>query len=59
VLECGLTGPALRMGLARAGFDPSVVPVLDGAFDVPKRDVVRHALAVRAAFARGSSRHTP
>jgi len=59
VLECGLTGPALRMGLARAGFDPSVVPVFDGAFDVPKRDVVRHALTVRAAFARGSSRHTP
>ncbi|WP_343992526.1 GNAT family protein [Terrabacter terrae] len=51
VLECGVTGPALRMGLARAGFDPSVVPVFDAAFDVPKRDVVRHALAVRAAFA--------
>lgn len=51
VLECGLTGPTLRTGLARAGFDPATVPVLDGAFDVPRREVVRHALTVRAAFA--------
>ncbi|MEW1954165.1 GNAT family protein [Terrabacter sp. NPDC080008] len=51
VVECGLTGPALRMGLARAGFDPSVVPVFPGGVDVPRRDVVRHALTVRAAFA--------
>ncbi|MFC7596877.1 GNAT family N-acetyltransferase [Terrabacter sp. GCM10028922] len=51
VVECRLTGPELRMGLARAGFDPSTVPVLEAAFDVSKREVVRHALAVRAAHA--------
>ena len=39
------------MGLARAGFEPSRVPVLEGATDVSKREVVRHALAVRAAYA--------
>jgi ribosomal-protein-alanine N-acetyltransferase len=39
------------MGLARAGFEPSGVPVLDHAVDVPKREVVQHALAVRAAYA--------
>ena len=41
----------LRMGLARAGFEPSGVPVLEGATDVSRREVVRHALAVRAAHA--------
>jgi imidazolonepropionase-like amidohydrolase len=51
VVECRLTGPELRMGLARAGFEPSGVPVLDHAVDVPKREVVQHALAVRAAYA--------
>ncbi len=51
VVECRASGPELRMGLARAGFDPSVVPVLDTAVDVPKAEVVRRALAVRAAFA--------
>ena len=51
VVECRATGPELRMGLARAGFDPSVVPVLDTAVDVPKAEVVRRALAVRTAFA--------
>jgi RimJ/RimL family protein N-acetyltransferase len=59
VVECRLTGPELRMGLARAGFEPSRVPVLEGATDVSRREVVRHALAVRAAHARGSGRHTP
>lgn len=51
VVECRVTEPELRMGLARAGFEPSGVPVIEGATDVPKRDVVRHALAVRAAYA--------
>ena len=30
VVECRLTAPELRMGLARAGFEPTSVPVLDG-----------------------------
>ena len=51
VVECRASAPELRMGLARAGFDPSVVPVLDAAVDVPKAEVVRQALAVRTAFA--------
>jgi ribosomal-protein-alanine N-acetyltransferase len=51
VVECRATRPEVRMGLARSGFAPSVVPVLDAAFDVPRREVVRQALAVRAAFA--------
>jgi ribosomal-protein-alanine N-acetyltransferase len=51
VVECRASPPELRMGLARAGFDPSVVPVLDAAVDVPKSEVVRRALAVRTAFA--------
>jgi len=51
VLECRLHGPELRTGLARAGFEPSRVPVIDGGADVSRRDVVRHALAVRAAHA--------
>ena len=51
VVECRLSGPELRMGLARAGFEPSGVPVLDHAVDVPRQQVVRHALAVRAAYA--------
>ncbi|MGW5238715.1 GNAT family N-acetyltransferase [Monashia sp. NPDC004114] len=52
VVECRLTGPELRMGLARAAFDPTSVPVFDSETDVSKRDVTRHALAVRAAFQR-------
>ena len=51
VVECRVSGPELRMGLARAGFDPSAVPVLEAAYDVPKQEVVRQALAVRAAHA--------
>jgi ribosomal-protein-alanine N-acetyltransferase len=51
VVECRLSGPELRMGLARAGYEPSGVPVLDNAVDVPRREVVRQALAVRAAHA--------
>ncbi|MEO7129829.1 MAG: GNAT family protein [Dermatophilaceae bacterium] len=44
-------GPELRMGLARAQFDPGVVPVIEAAFDVPKHEVTEIALRVRAAFA--------
>ena len=51
VVECRASRPELRMGLARAGFDPAIVPVLDAATDLPRGEVVRHALAVRAAFA--------
>ena len=51
VVECRASAPEVRMGLARSGFDPSVVPVIDAAVDVPRREVVRQALAVRAAFA--------
>ena len=51
VVECRASAPEVRMGLARSGFDPSVVPVLDAAVDVSRREIVRHALAVRAAFA--------
>jgi ribosomal-protein-alanine N-acetyltransferase len=51
VVEVRASAPELRMGLARAGFDPSVVPHLDAAFDLPRSEVVRHALAVRAAYA--------
>lgn len=51
VVECRLSGPELRIGLARAGFDPSNVPVLDAEADVTRRDVTRRALQVRAAYA--------
>ncbi|WP_323096940.1 GNAT family protein [Intrasporangium sp. YIM S08009] len=51
VVECRASAPEVRMGLARSGFDPSAVPILDAAVDVSRREVVRHALAVRAAFA--------
>ncbi len=51
VVECRASAPELRMGLARAGFDPSTVPMLASAVDVPKAEVARQALAVRAAFA--------
>jgi ribosomal-protein-alanine N-acetyltransferase len=37
------------MGLARAGFDPSAVPVFEAAYDVSKQEVVRRALMLRAA----------
>jgi ribosomal-protein-alanine N-acetyltransferase len=51
VVECRASTTEVRMGLARSGFDPSVVPVFDAAVDVPRREVVRRALTVRAAFA--------
>jgi ribosomal-protein-alanine N-acetyltransferase len=51
VVESRLDGPKLRTGLARAGCEPAGVPVIDGGTDVSRQDVVRHALAVRAAHA--------
>jgi RimJ/RimL family protein N-acetyltransferase len=51
VVEVRASVAELRMGLARAGFDPAVVPHLEAAFDLPRSAVVRHALAVRAAYA--------
>ncbi|MEO7448825.1 MAG: GNAT family protein [Humibacillus sp.] len=50
VVQCRAGRAEQRMGLARAGFDPLVVPVIEVAVGVSKPDVVRHALAVRAAF---------
>ena len=50
VVVCRATGPELRMGLARAQFDPAIVPVIEAAVDVPKREVTAIALRVRAAF---------
>lgn len=51
VVEGKVSGPELRMGLARAGVDPAVVPVLEPMEDASKRAVVDRALRVRAAFA--------
>jgi ribosomal-protein-alanine N-acetyltransferase len=51
IVECKVAGPELRMGLARAGVDPAVVPVFEPMQDASKRDVVERALRVRAAFA--------
>lgn len=50
VVETGVVGPELRMGLARAGLDPTVVPVFESAVNPTKEDVVRAALTVRAAY---------
>lgn len=51
VVEGKFNPAELRMGLARARFDPAQVPVLPAARDVSKRDVTVSALRVRAAFA--------
>jgi ribosomal-protein-alanine N-acetyltransferase len=51
VVGCRLDEPELQKGLARAGCEPARVPVIEGGTDVSRRDVVRHALAVRAAHA--------
>lgn len=51
VVECKVSPTELRMGLARARFDPAVVPVLPPATDVTKREAARLALTVRAAYA--------
>ena len=52
VVESRAGGPELRMGLARAGFEPATVPVIEATPVLARRDVTRHALAVRAAFQR-------
>ncbi|EWT01521.1 acetyltransferase [Intrasporangium oryzae NRRL B-24470] len=51
VVECKASPTELRIGLARARFDPTVVPVLPAASDVDRREVARLALTVRAAYA--------
>lgn len=51
VVEARVGGPELRMGLARAAFDPAAVPVFEAMEDASKRDVVEHALQVRASHA--------
>jgi ribosomal-protein-alanine N-acetyltransferase len=51
IIEGKVAGPELRMGLARARLDPTVVPVFAPMEDASKRDVVDRALQVRAAFA--------
>jgi ribosomal-protein-alanine N-acetyltransferase len=52
VVECRLAPPNLRLGLARARFDPAAVPVFDASEDLTRREVTRHALVVRAAYGR-------
>lgn len=51
VVVCKATGPELRMGLARARFDPAVVPVIDAPEEVTRAEVTHAALRVVAAFA--------
>ncbi|HET7399268.1 MAG TPA: GNAT family N-acetyltransferase [Intrasporangium sp.] len=51
VVECRLSPPELRIGLARARFDPAVVPVVSSASEADKREVAALALRVRAAYA--------
>lgn len=51
VVECRTSVAELRMGLARARFDPAVVPVLDPVEDVTRAEVTRTALETIAAFA--------
>ncbi|MDV3221626.1 GNAT family N-acetyltransferase [Intrasporangium sp.] len=51
VIEGKVSGPELRMGLARAGVEPAVVPVFEPMEVASKRVVVEKALQVRAAFA--------
>ncbi len=51
VVECCLPPAQVRAGLARAGFDPAVVPIVAAAPDVAAREVVAVALRVRAAYA--------
>lgn len=52
VIEAKVAGPQLRMGLARAQFEPTQVPVFEPVPDASKRLVAEKALAVRAAFAQ-------
>ncbi|WP_347355127.1 GNAT family N-acetyltransferase [Intrasporangium sp.] len=50
VVECHVSPVELRIGLARAGFDPARVPVIEPVADPSKREVVDIALRVRAAY---------
>lgn len=54
VVECRTSSAELRIGLARARFDPAVVPVLDPVEDVTRAQVTRAALEAIAAFAATS-----
>jgi len=51
VIEGKISGPELRMGLARARFEPAAVPVLVSRPHVSKQFVTQKALEVLAAFA--------
>lgn len=51
IVECKASPVELRIGLARARFDPAVVPVLPASTDVDRREVTRLSLMVRAAYA--------
>ncbi|MEO6997217.1 MAG: GNAT family protein [Terracoccus sp.] len=51
VLECRTGSAELRIGLARARFDPAIVPVLNPVEDVTRAEVTRAALGAIAAFA--------
>lgn len=51
VVACRATVPELRMGLARAGFEPAIVPVVPEPPEATRAVVTRTALDVVAAFA--------
>ncbi|MEO5745716.1 MAG: GNAT family N-acetyltransferase [Terracoccus sp.] len=51
VVECRTSSAEVRIGLARARFDPAVVPVLDPVENVTRAEVTRVALEAVAAFA--------
>lgn len=51
VVECRTSSAEVRIGLARARFDPAVVPVLDPVDNVTRAEVTRAALEAVAAFA--------
>lgn len=51
VVACRAGVTELRLGLARAGFDPAVVPVVPEPAQAPRSVVTRTALEVFAAFA--------
>lgn len=50
VVEGPFTPQELRMGLARAGFRPADVPVVEPRADLTKREVIGIALRARAAY---------
>ncbi len=51
VVECRTSRAEVRIGLARARFDPAVVPLLDPVENVTRAGVTRAALETVAAFA--------